>query len=222
MKTVRLLFNDQMARAIVEGRKTVTRRPILDVFGGFPPTDAVFRELHLSVPAAVFDTLAFGPGVQWSARMPCTPGDLLIGRECWRAFGGISDVRVDYRADGGRMVIGRESETVAGAHVHYLPDVSKYEASGNRWRPSIHMPDWAARIRRRVVSVTVEQVHDITEEDAVREGFPAGLWGNRDTRACGEFSATWDDIYTERGLGWFSNPWVWRIEFGAENMEGEQ
>ncbi len=39
------------------------------------------------------------------------------------------------------------------------------------WRPSIHMPDWAARIRRRVVSVTVERLHDMSEEDAVREGF---------------------------------------------------
>lgn len=48
MKTIRLLFNDAMARAIVDGRKTVTRRPIFDVFGGFPPTDAVFRELRTS------------------------------------------------------------------------------------------------------------------------------------------------------------------------------
>lgn len=221
MRTIRLLFSDDMARAIVEGRKTVTRRPVISRANGPVINDEHVRDQDGyadGIERAVFQRGDELMGVAF----PCTPGDLLIGRECWRAFGGISDVRVDYRADGGRMVIGRESETVAGAHVHYLPDVSKYEASGNRWRPSIHMPDWAARIRRRVVSVTVEQVHDITEEDAVREGFPAGLWGNRDTRACGEFSATWDDIYTERGLGWFSNPWVWRIEFGAENMEGEQ
>ena len=229
MKTVRLLFNDDMARTIVEGRKTVTRRPVTpnasqrwwlksaSQITAFPSA----RMLNMAWPsAAAFEHQ--GGGLFTCIDAPCAPGDILIGRECWRAFGGISDVRVDYRADGGRMVIGRQSETVAGALVHHLPDASKYEASGNRWRPSIHMPDWAARIRRRVVSVTVERVHDITEEDAVREGFPAGLWGNRDTRACGEFSATWDDIYAERGLGWFSNPWVWRIEFSAENMEGEK
>lgn len=217
MKTVRLIFGDAMARAIVEGRKTVTRRPVaLRCFGSSPTPgyDWCFRDRR-----ALWNDVSTTLLLEKFA--PCTPGDLLIGRECWRAFGGISDVRVDYRADGGRMVIGRASETVAGATVHYLPDVSKYEASGNRWRPSIHMPDWAARIRRRVLSVRVERVHDITEEDAVREGFPAGLWGNRDTRACGEFGATWDDIYAAKGLGWFNNPWVWRYEFGAENVEGE-
>lgn len=198
MKTVRFLFNDQMARAIVDGRKTVTRRP---------------------VKWQKVEPVGSGPGPLGGTSWSCVPGDLLIGRECWRAFGGISDVRVDYRSDGGRMVIGRESETVAGAHVHYLPDVSKYEASGNRWRSSSHMPDWAARIRRQVVSVTVERVQDITEDDAVREGFPAGLWGNRDTRARCEFSATWDDIYAAKGLGWHLNPWVWRYEFSAENVE---
>ena len=221
MKTTRLLFNDEMARAIVEGRKTVTRRPIVDAAGCYPPDHAAFYEYHWSVPAACFSVPSFKPGVHWSARMPCAPGDLLIGRECWRAFGGISDVRVDYRADGGRMVIGRESETVAGAHVHYLPDVSKYEASGNRWRPSSRMPDWAARIRRRVVSVTVERVQDITEDDAVREGFGMGVVENYSTTARDNFSAAWESIYAAKGLGWNANPWVWRIEFSAENMEGE-
>lgn len=115
------------------------------------------------------------------------------------------------------MVIGRESETVAGAHVHYLPDASKYEASGNKWRPSIHMPDWAARIRRRVLSVTVERLQDITEEDAVREGFPAGRHGG--TSARNDFLCAWDDIYLNRGLASTVNPWVWRYEFGAENVE---
>ena len=247
MKTVRFLFNDAMARAIVEGRKTVTRRPVEPqskfaqghewngrivrdcesrswCWREFDFTDAqADRHGVDTVSSAVMRT-----GVQ-----PCLPGDLLIGRECWRAFGGISDVRVDYRADGGRMIIGRESETVAGAHVHYLPDVSKYEASGNRWRPSIHMPDWAARIRRRVLSVTVERVQDITEEDAVREGpEPAPGSGSRflsplrshqnATRevhnARQAFRLMWDSIYAAKGLGWFSNPWVWRVEFGAESV----
>lgn len=230
-KIVRFLFNDQMARAIVEGRKTVTRRPAMGLDGY-----AVHPALNLggvAVKAGIACFEMFGRTYQY-ARTPCTPGDLLIGRECWRAFGGISDVRVDYRADGGRMVIGRESETVAGALVHYLPDVSKYEASGSRWHPSIHMPDWAARIRRRVLSVTVERVQDITEGDAVLEGpEPAPGSGSRflsplrshqnATRevhnARHAFRLMWDDIYAAKGLGWFNNPWAWRIEFSAENVE---
>lgn len=201
MRTVRFLFNDAMARAIIEGRKTVTRRPVaLRCFGSSPTPgyDWCFRDRR-----AMWNDVSTTLLLEKFA--PCTPGDLLIGRECFAADvpgcehqGGVS-----YRAD----------------HIDKRGDGPAHPM---RWRPSIHMPDWAARIRRRVLSVTVERVRDITEEDAVREGFPAGLWGNRDTRACGEFSATWDDIYTERGLGWFSNPWVWRIEFGAENMEGEK
>ena len=226
MKTTRLLFNDEMARAIVEGRKTVTRRPVtpnasqrwwLKSASQITACPSA-RMLDLTgSSAASFDYLG-GGSYTIVIDAPCTPGDLLIGRECWRAFGGISDVRVDYRA-GGRMVIGRESETVAGAHVHYLPDVSKYEASGNRWRPSSRMPDWAARIRRRVLSVTVERVQDIAEEDAVREGFPAGRHGG--TSARNDFLCAWDDIYLNRGLASTVNPWVWRYEFGAENVEGE-
>lgn len=209
MRAVRFLFNDQMARAIVEGRKTVTRRPV------------DFRKLPHGV---VEERHGFGPWPfwedecgDWHPETRCAPGDLLIGRECWRVCGGYADVRVDYRADGGRMIIGRKSEAVGGALVHYLPDVSKYETSGNRWRPSIHMPDWAARIRRRVLSVTVERVRDITEDDAVREGFAADRHGG--TSARNDFLCAWDDIYMNRGFGSAVNPWVWRIEFGAESVE---
>jgi hypothetical protein len=71
------------------------------------------------------------------------------------------------------------------------------------------MPDWAARIRRRVVSVTVERVQGITTAGAIAEGF-----------AClGDFIAAWDSIYAAKGLGWAVNPWVWRIEFERENVQ---
>jgi hypothetical protein len=181
MRTARFLFNDEMARAIVQGRKTVTRRPVVDSYRGVPPLDAVFREYHMSVPAAVFETKVLGPGMQWSARMPCAPGDVLIGRECW-AWSGDKDLDVMRR-----VVLGE---------VWYRATPPS-DNPAIRWRPSIHMPDWAARIRRRVVSVTVERLQDIAEDDAVRES-----------------------IYAAKGLGWDANPWVWRIEFSAENVTG--
>ena len=84
------------------------------------------------------------------------------------------------------------------------------------WRPSIHMPDWAARIRRRVLSVTVERVQDVSDADAVREGFGMGVVENYSTTARDNFSAAWESIYAAKGLGWDTNPWVWRIEFGSE------
>lgn len=204
MKTIRLLFNDAMARAIVEGRKTVTRRPVMPGPGQrwwlknvAQITACPTARMLTEVCGAAFEHSGGGPFTCIDA--PCAPGDLLIGRECWREdlFG------FEYRA--------------SSPH----PECS-------RWRPSIHMPDRAARIRRRVVSVTVERLQDITEEDAVREGFATSEEleehfrncappGSRMARPVDTFEIAWDAIYTARGLGWDVNPWVWRIEFGPEN-----
>ena len=226
MKTVRLIFGDAMARAIVEGRKTVTRRPVapnanqrwwLKSASQITACPSA-RMLDLTgSSAASFDYLG-GGSYTIVIDAPCTPGDLLIGQECWRPVMESWRSFVEYRAGGELDVDGRALFVAERGIALRFPGAKK-DVHTEKWHPSIHMPDWAARIRRRVLSVTVERVQDITEEDAVREGFTAGLWGNRDTRACGEFSATWDDIYAERGLGWFSNPWVWRIEFGAESVE---
>lgn len=219
MKTIRLLFNDDMARAIVEGRKTVTRRPIVDAAGCYPPDDAALYEYHWSVPAACFSVPSFKPGVHWSARMPCAPGDILIGRECW----GSGDLYYhDHETEPPGVIVYRADRSGRHADDTPLPkrDTDSFNWSMQKWRPSTHMPDWAARIRRRVVSVTVERLRDITEEDAVREGFPAGRHGG--TSARNDFLCAWDDIYLNRGLGSAVNPWVWRIEFGAESVEGEQ
>ena len=174
-KIVRVLFNDAMARAIVSGRKTVTRRPVV-----------------------WYDNSIHAKYDESNAVRPCTPGDILIGRECTRVCtDGVGNDWTEYRADGEE------------------PRVDRLYVS--RWKPSIHMPDWAARIRRRVVSVTVERVQDITEEDAVREGFEMGVVENYSTTARDNFSAAWESIYAAKGLGWDVNPWVWRIEFASEN-----
>jgi hypothetical protein len=132
---------------------------------------------------------------------------VLIGRECHRVSGGITGVRVDYRA-GGHRIVERETERVGDALVHYLPDVSTMERPGGRWRPSIHMPRWAARIVRPITAVHIKQLQDITEADAVAEGF-----GHAGTDARHEFACVWDDLYVNRGMGWAFNPWVVVVEF---------
>ena len=77
--------------------------------------------------------------------------------------------------------------------------------------------------------MTVERLQDITEEDAVREGFATSEEleehfrncappGSRMARPVDTFEIAWDAIYTAKGLGWDVNPWVWRIEFSAENV----
>jgi hypothetical protein len=87
------------------------------------------------------------------------------------------------------------------------------EGSGDRWRPSIHMPRWAARINLRVREISVERLHEITEEaakaeevDAIPEA-PAAL-SHRTS-----FARLWDKINEKRGYGWDRNPWVWVVKF---------
>ena len=216
VKIVRFLFSDQMARAIVEGRKTVTRRPAMGLDGY-----AVHPALNLggvAVKAGIVCFEMFGRTYQY-ARTPCAPGDLLIGRECWRPVMESWRSFVEYRAGGELDVDGRALFVAERGIALRFPGAKK-DVHTEKWRPSIHMPDWAARIRRRVVSVTVERVQDITEDDAVREGFPAGRHGG--TSARNDFLCAWDDIYLNRGFGSAVNPWVWRIEFGAESVEGEK
>lgn len=211
MKTVRFLFNDDMARAVVEGRKTVTRRPVQ--WGRIP--HGFIQAIHDGTSdGAPWPWLEDHAGDCRPVNGPCAPGDLLIGRECWSWSG---DKNIDLM------------RRVALGEVWYrATPLSDHPAI--RWRPSIHMPDWAARIRRRVVSVTVERVQDIGEADAAQEGFgtskemeeffrncaPAG---SRMARPRDNFESAWDSIYAAKGLAWNVNPWVWRIEFSAENVK---
>ncbi len=224
MKTVRFLFSDSMARAIVEGRKTVTRRPVVPQPEAWPSIgEGMWRGGRRFPNQDGPDPLA-----------PCAPGDLLIGRECWAAItpdpeGDDIDPVYEYRADHNpplRKPGGWE-------------DAEPGDPDMVHWRPSIHMPDAAARIRRQVISVTVERLHDLDEDEAAREGFSAqgtprmtgmpNLPGEGEPCDCGdvdcplssrmEFACAWISIYAAKGLGWDANPWVWRIEFSAENVE---
>ncbi len=226
MKTVRFLFNDEMARAIVEGRKTVTRRPV------------GFRKLPHGV---IEERPGFGPWPFWEDEdgdwhpetRQAAPGDLLIGRECWGYRGNHSCSNdgfkaqtrsITYRADGARASIRRDDGRGLPKQRDHREGETEWDYSvylsryWQAWTPSIHMPDWAARIRRRVVSVTVERLQDITEDDAVREGVWSSGNGETYRPALATFADAWDSIYAAKGIGWAANPWVWRIEFSAENV----
>jgi len=78
-----------------------------------------------------------------------------------------------------------------------------------RKRPSIHMPRWASRITLEVKDVRVERVQDITVADCIAEGVAPAIEGT----AVRPFSELWDSINAKRGYGWDQNPWVWVVEF---------
>ena len=89
------------------------------------------------------------------------------------------------------------------------------------WKPSIHMPRWAARIFLRVTGVRVERLQDIGEHDAVLEGVGTEVFGQegepQSKSARPAFARLWDSLNEKRGFGWSVNPLVWVIEFERQS-----
>lgn len=203
-----ILFSDEMVRAILDGRKTQTRRPVKPQPRLSPSHHAwacVKDPWHVD---AFVGTAAEGSGrggerqdVWWSEDWcgnligeygSCpfgSPGDLLWVRE---AFCG-------------------------GQHgTPYLYRASWQQNDFMRWRPSIHMPRWASRITLEVKAVRVERVQEIDERDAASEGFENIDGFDGHPLASPEielFRRAWNSIYAPNGLGWDKNPWVWVVEF---------
>lgn len=181
-----IIFNGEMVRAILEGRKMQTRRPI-------KPQPYLRKEGFFKRP---FDA-GFYDGNDVYYKNPFgTPGDRLWVRETWcpemAIFGG----------DTGRFFYNEQENGK-------LP-------LGHKWRPSIHMPRWASRITLEITDVRVERVQGITESDAIAEGFKhccAGIsndCGCQGTAAWADFGQTWEQLYPG---SWDRNDWIWAISF---------
>lgn len=197
-----ILFNTEMVRALLEGRKTVTRR----VMKPQPKGDG-------STP----EPLSTRPGY-WNAwgddcvyRQPYLPGDILWVRETWQFIPCI-DCRLD---ENGRCndlpVTYDDGDSIGEGCFVYRED---YPETGRiSWRPSIHMPREAARIFLRVTEVRVERLQKANYFDALREGVP---YRQMEVDILKDFSCLWDKcikISDIGSYGWEANPWVWVIEF---------
>lgn len=182
-----ILFSGPMVRAILEGRKTQTRRlinPQPQRFGFWVKEN----ELLQACP--------YGE-----------PGDLLWVRETWQMFRVYEDTwNGGYEADLWNGPIPRERPN--HAWITYAAD----DPGGRPWRPSIHMPRWASRITLRVTGVWIERLCEITTADAESEGFSPIYYGSA-VSAIEPFAEAWNAMYSKRGLGWSDNPWVWVVEF---------
>ena len=186
-----ILFSGPMVRAILEGRKTQTRRVInpqfskLWGFGVRQGDDRFSAHVDIEVP----------DGWKWILCPYGQPGDLLWVRETWNYFGGNEYL---YQQDKGS--------------VSYRADSPVTQVHGDRWRPSIHMPRWASRLMLSITDVRVQRVQEITEKDAEAEGM-RGIGHS----FYGEFRLTWDSINAKRGYSWVSNPYVWALTFEVAN-----
>jgi hypothetical protein len=196
-----ILFSGDMVRAILDGRKTQTRRVIKMRNGELAedediPLEITECNLYLGY---VMDFSRHYP--QWEElRCPYgKPGDLLWVRETWGTV---------------HPHVKPSDFAPNGVRVWYRADDIKKNWFIEKWNPSIFMPRWASRIILRVTDVRVERVQEISEEDARAEGvLKAGGASLSLYTARHHFSQLWDRINAKRGYGWDVNPWVWVVEF---------
>lgn len=222
MKERPILFSGPMVRAILEGRKTQTRRVVkqdLQRLGDGDWYAFDHRGINYRVNARHTTVAAWAHLLQFCPYGQ--PGDRLWVRETWQ--GPLMDADT------------METEYRASPDEFHNPKYCVYAADGGpapefvtlddelvcRWRPSIHMPRWASRILLEITGVRVERLQDISEADAIVEGIEktvGGFWslygqsdvdGTYSPRA--SYRALWESI---NGPGsWDANPWVWVIEF---------
>lgn len=213
MKDRPILFNCEMVRAILDDRKTQTRRVMRlqpDCRGAILPTHngkTWYIWPHETIDGRMSDYFCACPyGI---------PGDRLWVRETWMKYNG----RIIYRAD--QPIVMHEGYAADGtSHGVIQP-----------WRPSIHMPRWASRITLEITGVRVERVQEITAQDALDEGIAqTSFWKPSEMEGRPFEEKWWDDFYfwghypqiafsrlwdsnAKRGYLWVCNPWVWVIEF---------
>ena len=202
-----ILFNADMVRAILDGRKAVTRRVIK------PQPENVLEFKGISCITDNIKTAEFlcesadkKRDFIESCKMPYNSGDILYVRETWRVRNNGGDfadntrwAEIEYKADSSTKMLNRLSE-----------NEEKWISS--RWRPSIHMPKKAARIFLRVTNVRIERLQDCGCTQAKDEGCTCGS----------QFARLWDSTIKKSDLdryGWNANPWVWVIEFERINKE---
>lgn len=204
-----ILFNTDMVKAILAGKKTVTRRPIKGMgntwhinkllcdWGLSREPKIIDGILHWEIQTDVDDSNIF------KYKLPCHIRDILWVRETWKIYKKAVNKSKNYK--------------IAEFYGYKADENNKNNPSEfyeGKWRPSIHMPRKAARIFLKVNDVRVERLQDITEDNAEKEGFKHGGIKEPWITANGGFMTTWNKIYGN----WNDNPWVWVIEF--ERIDG--
>lgn len=197
-----ILFNTEMVRTILDGRKTVTRRVIKPRYRD----DECGWTVCINSYSHLVDDVAYTDGdgaCTRSMKPPYQVGNILYVRETWREYNG----KYFFKANEPK-------------------EYDDYKTSP-KWKPSIHMPKEAARIFLKVTDVRVERLQDMKTVDFQKEGMQANSipdWWNIIEQ---KFRKLWDSTVPKKDLeqyGWDANPWVWVIEFerfekGRENVQ---
>lgn len=199
-----ILFNTDMVRAILDGRKTQTRRLVKPKHRGAAGFNVCFSKATGEI-TGVYDFDEDERMYDDPTQAPYQPGDVLYVRETWD-----------------RYVDGNTGETVYIYRTYcrnrkILEDVGGYKI---KWRPSIHMPKEAARLFLRVTAVRTERLQSISTDDIDAEGCKeyaySSITGELLPSGPVWFKILWNKTIKPVDLprfGWDANPWVWVIEF---------
>ena len=203
-----ILCNTEMVQAILEDRKTVTRRCVKHEIHVFEKNGETLVYDH----RFLFD-FALDAYIDSQARYK--KGDVLYVRETWGDYDGEASYYL-YKAD---YTEGQKGFWFEKEQIHWveLP----------KWKPSIHMPKEAARLFLRITDVRIESLQDITTDQAIKEGawtmenacpfsIKHVLHETARTHAIAAFAYLWDPLIKKSELsiyGWDANPYVWVYEF---------
>lgn len=193
-----ILFSGPMVRAILEGRKSQTRR--------------IVREQDIPFVTNVTHQYLSG---EWDQRpLPYGQiGDRLWVRETWRE----TENMWGYKADN---LVRPKALKNTDALISFFSQHCTTPVDALKWRPSIHMPRLASRLLLEVTNVRVERLQEISVNDALEEGITRNRYGCHRHNEIGGcvtmiegFMELWDSINAQRGYGWDTNPWVWVVKF---------
>ncbi|WP_457978094.1 morphogenetic protein [Ectopseudomonas composti] len=230
MKERPILFSGPMVRAILEGRKTVTRRVI-------KPAPEMVTD-RAAVPWEGASAVLLRLLEQSGRKCPYgRPGDRLWVRETFALLGNEDGCCIDWQEN---LIKGDERQAARiyrascppgdyglnqiPAQADWKPDTEAMEYEG-AWRPSIFMPRWASRILLEITAIHVERLQSITDEQAIAEGVDrpenirdVDVWDgaerelfNAMNQPGDRFKRLWADI--NGAESWDANPWVWVVEF---------
>lgn len=193
-----ILFNTEMVRAILEGKKTCTRRAVKPQWEECPHCKYVHNEyIYDKLAENVYCARCGFPMIP-ERRAPYQVGDILYVRETWSEWTG---------------------GYVYKAWVEPFPQAGAFN---EKWRPAIHMPKEASRIWLKATDVRVERLQDITDDGAKAEGANwkngknVGVEEKMRRTAVERFAEIWNSTIKKSdidGYGWQANPWVWVISF---------
>lgn len=205
-----MLFSPPMVRALLEGRKTQTRRilkPRREVLDGkFYPLYVNGVRSGSSTHPEFSNVALDGDRPLWMGTSPYVPDDRIWCRETWSGDYGVRDVRPSERP-----------EFLQGP-IWYWADGNPVDGDWEKPRPGIHMPRWASRLTLTITEVRVQRLMEISERDAIAEGCAGVLGPNHDfpdewdPSPEEEYRELWESLNAKRAP-WADNPWVCAISF---------